>query len=193
MFKIYTLSDPLTGLIRYVGSTRNRLSKRLALHCNNADINIERNPAKYRWIVELRKAGYRPSIEIIDCVDDPQKAIDLEVYWTHQMRQWGFQLLNISVGKSTSKETKIKQSRIKVGKPVSDKTLKAASEKRKRSVVQLTKHGGYIGRWEFIVDAANSLKIDRGDISKSCKNHNKTAGGFKWRYESEYLNSLNSK
>jgi hypothetical protein len=36
--------------------------------------------------------------------------------------------------------------------------------------------------WDSISDASNSLKIDSSSISKVCKNINKQAGGFKWRY-----------
>ena len=37
--------------------------------------------------------------------------------------------------------------------------------------------------WNSIIEAANTLGIDRGSITKVCKNQRKTCGGFKWRYE----------
>ena len=62
----------------------------------------------------------------------------------------------------------------------------AASQKRKKSVVQLSADGSFIKKWDFISDAAKALNIDRGDITKRCKDGNK-AKGFRWMYETEYL------
>lgn len=55
-----------------------------------------------------------------------------------------------------------------------------------KPVLQLDKKTGEVIRcWECISDAERALGIDGSTISKCCKGkpHNKTAGGFKWRYD----------
>lgn len=63
-YQIYLLRDPLTGDVRYVGSTKRPLRERLATHISST----EGSTAKLEWISGLRAAGKRPSIELIETV-----------------------------------------------------------------------------------------------------------------------------
>jgi hypothetical protein len=62
----------------------------------------------------------------------------------------------------------------------------APKEKIKKQmvpVIQLTLNGDYIKVWESSKTASNELGISQGAISNVAIGRQKSAGGFKWRYE----------
>lgn len=88
---IYTLTDPITNKIRYVGKT-DYLEKRLRSHLNN---NKNRTH-KERWITSLKDMGLSPIMEVIDIVNENWQY--WEVFWISQIRSWGFDLVNATDG-----------------------------------------------------------------------------------------------
>jgi len=50
------------------------------------------------------------------------------------------------------------------------------------AVEQLNLDWVSIKKFKSLTEAANTLSIDKGNISKSCKNHLYTAGGYRWRF-----------
>jgi GIY-YIG catalytic domain len=108
VFQIYTLSDPRTGDIRYVGITRQELKKRLCRHLSAA-----RKQTPYyvsAWIHQLLEQELRPVISLIETTDDP----DRERYWIQHYRSLGARLTNLSegcegqIGMERSEETRQK-------------------------------------------------------------------------------------
>lgn len=102
---IYTLSDPRTKAIRYVGKTNN-LAVRLALH-----LCEKRGSHKNNWLHLLKSLGLRPVMEVIDeCSDDTWQ--ERERFWISHFRQMGLPLTNLDSGgnhgKAQSEETKDK-------------------------------------------------------------------------------------
>jgi len=89
MYSVYTLSCPITNVVKYVGITQQILSKRLMCHCSD----IKGNNKKQAWIKELRLLKLKPSIELIETFDK-YGDYDPEMYWIHQFNSWGFELLN---------------------------------------------------------------------------------------------------
>ncbi len=55
----------------------------------------------------------------------------------------------------------------------------------RRAVLQLDEEGITIKRWEGIREAENTLRIAHGKISLVCRRQRKTAGGNRWKYDSE--------
>lgn len=69
---IYCLYEPHTCKIRYIGRTKNKLSKRLATHiCKAKKHNL--NSHKENWIRSLLKNGIKPKIKLL---------VELDVTWT---------------------------------------------------------------------------------------------------------------
>ena len=60
---IYTLSDPNTGIVRYIGKTNN-IKKRLRRHLSNN--NLSENTKKNNWIISLLRNKSIPIIEVLD-------------------------------------------------------------------------------------------------------------------------------
>ena len=95
--RIYTLSDPVTGRVRYVGRTINSLNRRLCEHLNSARRGKLKDKAKEHWILELAELGLKPEIALLECVGraDFQAA---EKRWVAHYRQAHADLLNVKCG-----------------------------------------------------------------------------------------------
>lgn len=88
---VYTLTDPIDNLIKYVGITNN-IHKRMITHLND-----NRNTLKSSWIKNLKSKGLKPILEVID-ITDSENYIKIEQYWISQMKTWGFPLKNMTDG-----------------------------------------------------------------------------------------------
>ncbi len=58
-----------------------------------------------------------------------------------------------------------------------------AVEANRKPVLQYSKDGVLLARWEGAKEAEKSLGISDGNIWMCCNRKRKTAGGFVWRYE----------
>ena len=98
MTNIYTLSDPDTKEIRYVGKTVKSLEERLNNHVQETRMNgYGKRTYKNNWIKGLLLIGKLPVVEALDIVDDTQGS-DVEIYWIAQVKAWGFRLTNMTAG-----------------------------------------------------------------------------------------------
>jgi hypothetical protein len=92
---IYSLSDPDTNEIRYIGKANN-LKYRLWAHVHEAKHNL-RNQHKCNWIKTLLDKDKKPVIDVIEevSIDNWQAC---EIYWISQFTAWGFNLINKTKG-----------------------------------------------------------------------------------------------
>jgi len=111
---IYTLKDPMTDEIRYVGKTKN-LKDRLYRHTAPAYLKNDKHLHKTRWIQKLLNVDHLPIMEVLEeCTNE--NVNELEQYWIEQLRAWNIKLTNHSTGgegfnwtgRNHSKETKRK-------------------------------------------------------------------------------------
>lgn len=58
-----------------------------------------------------------------------------------------------------------------------------AAEAHRKPIIQYTKGGKFIAKWEGAKEAEKALGISDGNIWLCCNKKRKTAGGFVWRYE----------
>lgn len=93
---IYTLSDPITNEIRYIGFTTRTLKERLREHIKDAQI-FKNKRHSYNWINKLLKNNTVPVIEELD-VCEINNVKKYEIYWIAQFKAWGFRLVNASEG-----------------------------------------------------------------------------------------------
>jgi group I intron endonuclease len=141
---IYTLSDPITNEIRYVGKTKNSLTTRMYQHIRDSLYNGT-NSYKKAWIKGLILKGMLPIIEELEIVLNHNCWKQSEQYWIAQLKSWGFNLTNMTdggdgnqnqimslesriktsdslKGRLVSKETRNKISKAHLGKKLSEKT-----------------------------------------------------------------------
>ena len=91
---IYTLSDPTTNIVKYVGKTINP-KIRYRTYIKQAK-NGTRNNLVINWVKSLLNNNEEPIMEIIDETDGPWEW--LEQYWISQFKTWGFKLKNMTDG-----------------------------------------------------------------------------------------------
>jgi len=117
--KIYTLSCPITNNIKYVGITKNSLSKRLSQH-----LAEKRNNKRKSWILNLRNKNLIPSMELLDEVSDNEWK-DEEKFYISYFKFLGFDLVNMTDGGDRIEmtiEIRRKISKSHIGKKLSDET-----------------------------------------------------------------------
>ncbi len=93
--KIYTLTDPRTGEIRYVGFTVIELNDRLKGHIDPN--HLKSITHKNNWIKTLINENLMPVIEEVDTVEIEMWQF-WERYWISQFRSWNFSLTNMTDG-----------------------------------------------------------------------------------------------
>jgi hypothetical protein len=98
---IYTLTNPENGEIFYVGRTSTPLKHRLYQHLGPQSVNGEME----NYLSQIVSRGIKPVIEELDSVGHNEKHI-AEVYWIHQLKAWGFNLLNKSTMRSVQPKFK---------------------------------------------------------------------------------------
>lgn len=96
-FKIYTLRNPFTKEIFYVGQTMQALNTRLSGHIGETGANRE----KIAYIKEIVNRGQKPIIEAIEvvattCYIDRVMVNQRELYWIKYYKDLGCNLLNKS-------------------------------------------------------------------------------------------------
>lgn len=107
-------------------------------------------------------------------------------------------------GKKLSKQTCEKIRQAAIGRKVSDKVIHKSAEwiqhmsdgrkgkcmgaenPNALSIVQLNLDGTYVKSFDSGADASRATGINRCSITNNLKGRNKTAGGYKWMYATDY-------
>lgn len=159
-YTIYTLSDPLTTEVRYVGQTTRTLHKRREQHISGDHTKKEVTP-KMSWIKEMRKEGRHPTIEYLDQVEGSREdAFMLENYWINQLLSWGMDLVNVTSYFLPGKNT----TRAQIG------------------VCQYSLEGELIAEYPSGSEASRRTGIDGTQIGMCCQGKSKSGGGYFWKY-----------
>ena len=126
---IYTLSDPRTGVVRYVGKSDNP-KKRLGSHLRES--RVEKSCHRHDWINSLQSADLSPILSIIE--ECPREAwAEREIHWIAFYRATGNDLTNNAAGGVgtngcvPSEESRKKMSAAQTGKTDSPETRKRKS------------------------------------------------------------------
>jgi hypothetical protein len=120
---IYSLSDPITNEIRYIGQTDN-INRRFNGHLSSSinKNNKQYNTHKCSWIRKLITNNLKPIISIIEVVDTLIESNIRENYYIEKLTNEGVKLTNSHGGDVTefSTETKDKMSVAKKGKKLEE-------------------------------------------------------------------------
>lgn len=174
-YYIYTLSDPISLDIRYIGKTKN-LKDRLQRHMSPYNLKQTWNP-KNKWLKNLKNNNLKPIIELLD-IGNENTIDNLEVYWISQFNTWGFNLKNVAKGgqNPNPKGERLKKEHID--------SLKN-SNKNKIPVIQYTLNNEVVCEYESIKDAI--LKTGLYHISCCCRGVRHKTGDYYFRYKDKYF------
>jgi hypothetical protein len=193
---IYSLKDPVTNEVRYVGKTINPKG-RLSSHIKYA--KFKKYHSAY-WIQSLLNEGYKPVMEILEEANSETWA-EREVYWISYYRSL-YDLTNISDGGGSDCKTygfkgkkhtaesiqKMKDKRTGMsinqndlsGKRVA--ALRKYNENRKVKIIQYDLDGNFVKIWDSAVDAAKEFDGNHSNIKKVCDGVRKKSNNAQWRY-----------
>lgn len=155
---IYTLTDPRTGLVKYVGKT-NDPAYRLRKH-----LTEKNNTYKCQWVKGLKALGLQPILEIIDecsLSDWEQK----ERFYIRLYKAIGANLVNTlpggeggatMLGKKLTKEQREKIAASKLGK-INSGAAKSNKINKGYRVSQFDLSGNLIAIHESLRDAASRI------------------------------------
>lgn len=121
---IYTLSDPETHEVRYVGKTVD-LKSRFSSHLRDQRKNIH----KTNWIMGLSKRGVDPIIEELERIENSNDSDwqEIERFWIVYLRFLGCRLCNLDNGgrggTRKSEETRAKMSAARLGTHPTEATM----------------------------------------------------------------------
>lgn len=200
---IYKLIDPISNEVRYIGKTKNSLTKRLYEHFTIR--NLQTNTHKNNWIKKLITLNLRPLIEIIEIVDEISW-IEREMYWIKFFKDNGANLTNTTDGgegafgfkmpkESIKKalETRRKNGTLKrsdeckerisiaqTGKKRTIEQTEIVAEQTRKLILQCDLDGNIIKEWKGIRKCANTLLLSHSSIINSIK-HKRPYAGFIWK------------
>jgi hypothetical protein len=88
-------------------------------------------------------------------------------------------------GKTHTIEARLKISSAAKNRIYTDEIRKKMSDgsTKKRIVQQFDKSMIFIAEYNSVSDAGKSTHTDKGDITRVCKNQQKSAGGYIWKYK----------
>lgn len=66
-------------------------------------------------------------------------------------------------------------------------TIDKKSKNLSKPIIQFSKDGKFIKKWDSALDAQRELGIKQSNICSCCKGKNKTTGGYIWRYHYKSL------
>jgi hypothetical protein len=124
---IYTLKNPRTGEVRYVGWTCKTLARRLNTHIQDA-VSSPANSHRRKWILSMLAIGIRPVIELIE-TGSGEKWAEAEKRWIAKFRAEGARLVNATdggegtVGYVPRPETRARLSKAGMGRKLSPEGL----------------------------------------------------------------------
>jgi hypothetical protein len=198
---IYSLKDPETNQIRYIGKTTN-INTRLKSHITRSRHNTYHSA---RWVQSVIKKGLRPIIGLVEeCTEE--NWVEREKYWIAYYREH-FDLTNVldggeggfiktREGSKWTDEQRENNRKARLGFNVqhTDEGNKKRAEgirayyaKNKKPVLQYDLDGNFIREWESAVDVGKELDICSSDINRACIKENSIAYGFQWRFKNSEI------
>ena len=168
-YYIYTLTDPIDGIIKYIGKTKN-IEKRLKRHMSDWSINSEPWTRKNKWLKWLKNSNLMPIIESIDN-GDSNNINNLEKYWISQFKCWGFKLKNQTDGGDGVDWTGKKHKE-------STKELLRTGNKNIKSVVLFDSEMNPLKKFISVREAERITGVKRQLLKFSCKGRGKAAGCY---------------
>ena len=183
-YKIYTLEDPITAEIVYIGLTKRTLKMRLRHH--NADYK-RHDTKRSKWIKTIRENGALPVIKALDVIitEDKKEALELESFYIQLFISWGFDLLNEKLDNGKGRDNYFYQ------KPLSGSlngNFGNTFEKAKISVgavIQLDLNGDFVKEYTCVGRVVEA-GFHGGCVSSCCRGSRSKHKDFQFVLKKDY-------
>ena len=176
---VYSLSDPRTKEIKYIGATTSPLNKRLSQHICNAKY---RSAKKDKWLKSLKKLDLLPICQLLE-VSNMTEWQTIEKKWLKIFKDNGNDLTNTYIGGSGMILNRNRKSIMNMAK------------KHRKAVLQLDNDNTIIKEWEMKSDVKKAMYV-KGDtdtmaqlkrvLKKVDKDEWTEWQGFQWIYKDLY-------
>jgi len=174
---IYTLKDPISKEIRYVGKTKDS-KDRFRRHMSDYSL-IESWTDKNKWLLNLKNSNLEPIMEIID-EGDSNNINSLEVKWISHFRGLGLDLLNMTDGGDGFDWTGRKHRVETIEK------MKLCHPKR-REIIQFDLNNNIINIFNSIHESSEKTGFERSSISRCCLGKSIQTKGYYFRFIDDYF------
>lgn len=162
--RIYSLNDPISNEVRYIGRTTKKLNQRLREHiCDSAS---NHNTYKKNWIRKLKKLNKKPiiaSIRELDCSWEESHIVEISIIKEHFEK--GCKLVNL------------------VDKGCGSYGIKIQRKYMWKPILQYDLDGNFIKEWESMTIASAELNIGTRLIFKALNGISIQSNGFMWKYK----------
>lgn len=171
-YKIYSLIDPITKEIRYIGVTSGYMSSRFSQHKYNS---LKKNSQTYvaKWFRKVfYEHGKLPIMKLIEeCKKDQWE--EREKYWIKFYKN----LTNIREGGKGVVVDRTKTS------------IERSAEAHKKQIVQLDENWNFIKEWESVKEASKSVRAKTSSSISNCiKNRSDLCFGYRWMLKEDWIN-----
>lgn len=170
---IYTLSDPLTNEIRYVGKTIQKPTYRLSSHISQSKYNSKKDYC-HCWIKSLLNKDLKPIMNIVEETFD----VSRETYWIKHYR-CNYKLTNFTDGGDLGNLGKTWK--------VRKESLYKYKFKNNKPILQYDLKGKFIKEWVSGREFARFYKLGKSTVS-SCIYQNATCKDFILIFKGDDLN-----
>lgn len=135
-YKIYSLNDPKSGFVRYVGLTKMSLEKRLRFHLCQLKVRCHKN----YWIKKLKSHNLKPSIRLLENSLTKEQASLKEILYIRMFKNLGYSLVNnTNGGDGISGYRHTEETKKKIAKAGIGRVIKHSEECKKQ--MSLTRKG----------------------------------------------------
>ena len=175
--QLYQISN--LGRVKSLNYNKTGKEKILKLCKNNSGyllVNLSKNSETKKYTVHrlvaeafIDNPNNLPCIDHINCEKSANSVENLR-WVTHKEN------MNNPITKLVLKNNGLKNNK---GQKIA--TI-CATFKNSKPIIQFSKDGEFIRKWNCIMDVERELGIDQGNISKCCNGKLKSAGGYKWSY-----------
>lgn len=179
---IYSLTDPITNKIRYIGKT-NDPEDRYKRHLQKCYLEkYDKNTYKSRWIKSLLAKNEKPVMNIIqEC--NYSNVNEMEIYWIFKMKADGCKLTNLSIGGEVGVDW--------TGRKHTQETKDKIHISKKRfmsPVIQYDLHGNMLNEYESLMEASLKSGCHIYLISNCCKKKSYyTVSETTFRYKGDHF------
>ena len=206
-YKIYTLNDPITNEVKYVGQTCKDLNKRLSGHLSESRLRCKSH--KNHWIKSLQQKDLKPTINLILDNLTKEEANNKEIEYISFFKK-EYNLTNStkggegSINYKHSEEVKEKLSIIaserfknpkakeqlsltmknkRINLSNEDKINEIIKQPKSKKIYQYTINNEYINEFNSLREIERELGYFRANISPCLQGKFKQAYGFHWSYQ----------